>query len=180
MDVGGSTAQGGSGNDAAGRPAGKPAHEAACHGRWQASHRNSRSEAEEPRFECPLPALVQACTFMATSLLMNGSAAPRDGAPPQRWSRLAHPPELHTERATTTQCICVNDLPATGCAISRGGAGGPGTSPGCPAFPCRPRCARRRWCRSRPRPRVPSSRCPDRRCARPSRASRSRADTARA
>ena len=60
------------------------------------------------------------------------------------------------------------------------GAAAPGTSPGCPASPCRPRCARRRWCRSRPIPRVPSSRRPGRRSARPGRASRTRAGRGRA
>ena len=55
MNAGGSTARGGSGNDAAGRPAGKPAceAEAGCHGRWQASLRNCRGQAEELRIQCP-------------------------------------------------------------------------------------------------------------------------------
>ena len=60
------------------------------------------------------------------------------------------------------------------------GAAAPGTSPGCPACPCPPRCARRRSCRSRPIPRAPSSRRPDRRCARRGRASRTRAGRGRA
>ena len=115
-----------------------------------------------------------------------GYRAPHRTGPPHDAGVLAEPPanvrsrsrpRSRRHRRDKTACrgrlnVSLPNAPADAVA--------PGTSPGCPASPCLPRCARRRWCRSRPIPRVPSSRRPGRRCARPGRASRTRAGRGRA